>query len=652
MSVAPTNYKVLSNWRKTSAATTYGFVTVASSSDGTILAAGIEPTGLTGQGVLISLDSGNTWTPYGPTNYHVSSIALSADGSKIVVVGDYSVNPAFYISQSPFTTWTTPSSIPATDWASITCSDDFQYLAAAIFSGATGIWVSSDFGTTFAATSASVSSWLSITSSSDGQKIAAVDNMYIYTSISPFTTWTQQTTSLGSLMWVSITCASNFSILFAVVENAGIWKSIDSGTTWTQTSAPNKDWYSITCSNDGTIVAAVAFTNFIWISIDSGTTWIQSSAPSSKWESIACSGDGLKLVAAHYGDPSFSFVYTGTLFADLADLFQALPPGVTQAITTNYNVPTLGDLNNVFAPLSFGTSIGFNTQYTVSNADLSTIFAAKIFSITPASIYSSSYSGGYYTIALTRSGTISSGTITFYQNLTGIEVVAIGGGGGGGSNYYSGTFSSEGGGGGGAGGSPASTIISITANTSYSFTIGAGGGGGASAGNGQQGGTTTFDSFLSASGGLGGNKCITKTNGGAGAPGFPGAGGTGGNFNDRNSFNGVSGLNYNIGGTNYYFGGGGAGGSYDGQGSGDTTTRGGRGGGGGSGTGVYGNDGQDWTSPTGTPYYPVGYDTPAWAGWPSTGGGGAGGNGTSDIPGGRNGGNGGSGIVVLHFQYP
>ena len=79
-------------------------------------------------------------------------------------------------------------------------------------------------------------------------------------------------------------------------------------------------------------------------------------------------------------------------------------------------------------------------------------------------------------------------------------------------------------------------------------------------------------------------------------------------------------------------------------------TYGGEGGGGGGGGGGYANSNMSWTSPTGTPNYPAGYNTPSNSGWAYTGGGGAGGNGNSSGSY-RSGGSGGAGTVVLYFQY-
>lgn len=99
----------------------------------------------------------------------------------------------------------------------------------------------------------------------------------------------------------------------------------------------------------------------------------------------------------------------------------------------------------------------------------------------------------------------SSGTWTKPEGVTSIEITVVGGGGGGGgADTQTGGFIAVSAGGGGGG----SSIKKINANTTgitETVTIGAGGGGGSdTGGNGSTGGTSSFGSHLSATGGTGG----------------------------------------------------------------------------------------------------------------------------------------------------
>ena len=123
----------------------------------------------------------------------------------------------------------------------------------------------------------------------------------------------------------------------------------------------------------------------------------------------------------------------------------------------------------------------------------------------------------------------SSGTYTKPAGITKIKVYITGGGGSGGGCPTS-NINQKGGGGGGGG--TAIELLDATSITSETVTIGAGGG--ASVGDGISGGTSSFGSFCSASGGG-----IGRQAGNVSAPaGAPGGDGIGGTYNLRGSAGG------------------------------------------------------------------------------------------------------------------
>jgi len=148
----------------------------------------------------------------------------------------------------------------------------------------------------------------------------------------------------------------------------------------------------------------------------------------------------------------------------------------------------------------------------------------------------------------------SSGTYTKPTGVRTILVEVCGGGGGGGA---SGSASNRGGFGGGGGGY-SRILIDADSITSESITIGAGGVGGvAPSGTGLAGGTSSFGSLVSATGGTGGppgNIASTPGEGGTGLSGDINVSGGGGTSGGQNSDVGG-------GGGNSYFGGGAAGNS-------------------------------------------------------------------------------------------
>lgn len=103
----------------------------------------------------------------------------------------------------------------------------------------------------------------------------------------------------------------------------------------------------------------------------------------------------------------------------------------------------------------------------------------------------------------------SDGTFTVPSGVTSVKVTLIGGGGGGGYNGLGGS------GGGGGGGVYYRQSQSVTSGSNITVTVGLGGAG-SSTSNGGAGGTSSFGTYLSATGGGGG-----RSNGNGGAAGSP-----------------------------------------------------------------------------------------------------------------------------------
>jgi hypothetical protein len=115
-------------WTQTGAPAT-GWVTLACSADGTILAAASE------SGFAISRDSGATWvTNAGPA---ASSVACSADGTRFVLAQAGPVGPGdIFTSLDSGKTWVT-NNAPVTSWHGVAMSADGSILIA---SGNEGIY--------------------------------------------------------------------------------------------------------------------------------------------------------------------------------------------------------------------------------------------------------------------------------------------------------------------------------------------------------------------------------------------------------------------------------------------------------------------------------------------------------------------------------
>ncbi len=284
-------------WTERTSAGTRNWWAVASSSNGTKLAAA-DQNGY----IYTSTDSGVTWTEQtGSGTRFWFSMASSADGSVLVAVV---YNAYIHTSTDSGVTWTEHTSgLFTLPWYSVACSADGTFIIAAAAGGSEYLYYSTNTGANWtAATDAGTHNWVGVASSSDGVKLAAVANGgYIYTSTNSGVNWTQRTGS-GSRSWRAIASSSDGTKLAAVVEGGYIYTSTDSGVTWTQqSSAGSGSWVSITSSADGVKLAAVVYVGAISISTDSGATWtVQNSPGTANWISIASSSNGNKLITGAY----------------------------------------------------------------------------------------------------------------------------------------------------------------------------------------------------------------------------------------------------------------------------------------------------------------------------------------------------------------
>jgi hypothetical protein len=270
---------------------------IASSADGTHLAAvAAAVTSGTG-GIFISTDSGATWTgPNGDSSSPWRSIASSADGTRLVSVNASGGIGGIYTNSG--TSWNKALS-GAVNWSSVASSADGSKLAAAISNSTSGgIYTSANSGATWSQTVSTARNWVAVASSADGSKLAAAAyGGGIYTSAN----WSQAT-SAGNKSWTSIASSADGSRLAATVSGGFIYTSGDSGSTWVPDNVPAANWTSIASSADGSKLAAVANAGGIYLSSNGGATWTQTNPTNGAvWSCIASSADGSKLAATILG---------------------------------------------------------------------------------------------------------------------------------------------------------------------------------------------------------------------------------------------------------------------------------------------------------------------------------------------------------------
>lgn len=248
-----------------------------------------------------------------PFGWHGSAVVPSADGSKLVaggwvIGGDAGSLPApILVSTDSGATWSATTS-PNYVWVSVASSADGHNLVAVSVpdnwgnSGVIYRW--GDAGVTWAQAAAPNNGWSAIASSADGTRLVAVSRSDgdIYTSVDLGTTWTPA--SAPSNFYSSIASSADGSKLIAGAISGGGFGSIlistNSGSTRIQTAAPSNECISVASSADGSKLIAATLHGYIAISTNFGMAWIIAKIINNDYTctSVASSADGGRIVAA------------------------------------------------------------------------------------------------------------------------------------------------------------------------------------------------------------------------------------------------------------------------------------------------------------------------------------------------------------------
>lgn len=165
-----------------------------------------------------------------------------------------------YTSSNSGATWT-PTSAPSNSWSSVATSADGTKLFAAATSGSvytSSIYTSTNSGATWTATGAPYGSWTAIASSADGNRLLAADGYYGHLCTFPYSgPW--RFADAPTNYWRSVASSADGTKLVALGEVGEIYISADSGATWTPAGAPAVFWWSAVASSaDGSNIVAVA----------------------------------------------------------------------------------------------------------------------------------------------------------------------------------------------------------------------------------------------------------------------------------------------------------------------------------------------------------------------------------------------------------
>ena len=266
-----------------------------------------------------------------PVITYWTSVASSDDGASLVAVGNSSPTgaSAIYTSSDSGGTWTS-NAAPFALWSAVASSADGSRVVVTSRTGS--IWMSTDFGNTWArATGAPSLNWSSVASSADGVRLVAAAvsdeistytngqtfppsppeliraNGSIYTSMDSGMTWRSNSIPCNCFPnpgWKRVVCSADGSQLFVTGEFAGIYGSTNGGTNWAALVSPLKYAVSVATDAEGLNLFATGYDEMsqdVWVtSNNGGRAWSTLLAPvgTRGWQSIASSADGLKLVAA------------------------------------------------------------------------------------------------------------------------------------------------------------------------------------------------------------------------------------------------------------------------------------------------------------------------------------------------------------------
>lgn len=279
-------------WTLTGANTNLYWTSVASSADGTKLAAA----GTVGAGICLSTNSGVAWVTSSAPVVAWSSIASSADGTRLIAA-----EGSVYISTNSGSTWN--PSTPTGNRVASSADGSKLMVAQASGYGSGLISISTNSGAGwFLGTNNGTAlsrSWSTIACSADGTKMAAVvnvDDCPVFVSTNCGLTWYQAPNIIGQPS-AAIAWTADGSKLMLVTANF-FYISTNCGLTWASTNnnAPFGD--AMACSANGSTLMAVGFQNALDTSTNFGASWVSNNVPPARVMTFACSADGNELLAA------------------------------------------------------------------------------------------------------------------------------------------------------------------------------------------------------------------------------------------------------------------------------------------------------------------------------------------------------------------
>ena len=261
--------------------------------------------------------SAQTWTQTSATTNSWSSIASSADGTKLFACAGgnfiFGGKPSLiYASSDGGATWT-QTLAPSNSWKCIASSADGTKLVAV----AGSLYTSADGGSTWMSNNIAPQGWKSVASSADGSKLFAIAAGQLFITTNSGVIWSSQTIPIGGVASSLIASSADGTKLFGNGGNH-VYISTNSGTTWITNNSPSLTLWAVALSADGTVCSVVDGTGgpsgHVFTSTNDGVTWVTNNVPQWSWQNVALSADGAKMIVAGWyssGSP-FGPIYTST----------------------------------------------------------------------------------------------------------------------------------------------------------------------------------------------------------------------------------------------------------------------------------------------------------------------------------------------------
>ena len=311
----------------------------------------------------------------GTTNFRGTVNPISLIDRSVLLTN----NPSLDLSNNFGTLWIPNATITTGTGIAMSANGQFQTYV----SNSSGIFLSTNYGFTWAYTFGSGLQWIAVAMSADAQYQLAATTSEEYLSTNYGNTWTPITsTTTGTLTYNSVSLSSTGQYQTIVVNTGAIWNSINYGNTWTSNStAPTtaNAWTGISVSSTGQYQTAVSSTTGIYVSSNYGVSFSRLST--NTCHSIGLSATGQYQVAGGAG----AFIYVSnnyglswTQYSQSYSLWNDVVisangqyiiatsstlPATTQGyFNTSSNFGLTWTVRNTATPLNFWTAIAISAD--------------------------------------------------------------------------------------------------------------------------------------------------------------------------------------------------------------------------------------------------------------------------------------------------